>query len=387
MAYIYPSSAEVHDQWGSGVYVVPVYEEVHDTWSPPPASSWSSNLGLTHLGEPIVPISVGLSIDQDSPVWMADIVLSDVAAYQVIDLGDTLSLTVNGTDYTLICDGKSLSRSDVMPTLTIKAISPVALAGTAFAAPITLGASGPLGMAHATVSALLAPLTVSWSIVDWLLPTTAASLEATPLDLARQIVAAAGGLLESASDGSIIVRPAYPVDVPDFADSQSSAVALNDSHLLSVQDSIDASPRYDRWIIIGEEFIGAQMSLQLASEPVDADDPSTQRIRAWPWPWRTISLVHTGDSNTMLTAIGAVTEEYTELVEIQSGSGSVAHPVLALISATYQHVDLGNLASDGTAITSTIADYSLVWITYTSSTWQWTAHNAVPETIQFLAME
>lgn len=333
---------------------------------------------LTHAGTTTVPLSARLSIDQDSPVWLADIEIADLATYQSVAIGDDLALTIDDTEYALVCDGKAMTRDGIAPGLTLKAVSPVARLGSTFTAPTTLGT---ISTARATVERTLAQ-TVDWQIVDWVLPVTAESLEATPLDLARQIVAAAGGLLESRPDGSLVARYRYPVDIPDYATA--TATALTDADLLSQQDALDPGLRHDRWVIIGEDLDQATVKLE---ESVEGDDPTTHRVRAYPWPWRSVTLVHTGDSNTYLSPVGQIVETHEELIEIRAGTGTVSYPIASVDSVTYQHVDLGAVTTDGTTLTTATPGYSLLWIRYRANSWQWLVSNAQGEVIQFLAME
>lgn len=333
---------------------------------------------LAHASGSTVPLAASLSIDQDSPVWLADITLADLPDYQAIAIGDDLTLSLYGTEYALVCDGKTMTRDDIAPGLTLKAVSPVARLGSSFAVPTTLGA---ISTARATVERTLSQA-VDWQIVDWALPVTAESLEATPLDLARQIVAAAGGVLESRPDGSLVARPRYPVGIPDYATA--TVIALTDADLLGQQDSLDPSLRYDRWVIIGEDLTQSAIQIESAME---GEDPTTHRIRVYPWPWRSVTLAHTGDENTYLSSVGLVTETHEELIEIRAGTGSVSYPVTTLTSSGYQHVDLGAVTTDGTSITTAVAGYSLLRITYQARAWHWLVSNAQSETIQFLAME
>jgi hypothetical protein len=238
-------------------------------------------------------------------------------------------------------------------------------------------------MARAVVEDLLGQ-GIDWRLVDWRLPDDAVSLEGTPLELARTLVGAVGGLLESAPDGSLIARPAYPVSPPQWAGA--SAVTLTDRDRFSHRESAEAVDRRNRYVITSGSAGAAADQIQIASEPVEGD-PHAYRVRAYPYPWRPVTLGHTGDSATQIGARAELTIEHRELIEITGGSGSVQYPVDSLISAQYQHQSDGAVRADGTAITTAGGGYALVWITYRTRAWSWTVTNARDETIQFLAIE
>lgn len=172
-----------------------------------------------------------LSLDEDSPVWIAEeILLADAVAWGQIALGDTLQFRVLEETWTLRVDGKGLSRPHVGElTLSLSAVSPLAWLDAPYAAAITLDNGEGAVSAQATVAALVAPVgVVRWELDDWLIPAGAQAMsETTPLQAARAIVAAIGGLLESDPDGTPVARWRHPVSVPDYATATPDHVLLD----------------------------------------------------------------------------------------------------------------------------------------------------------------
>lgn len=319
--------------------------------------------------------------DEGSPVWLADLALSDVEDYAQIQIGDPLELVLFGATFNLICDGRRMSRGDDAPTYTLSAISPVARMGARWCKPVTLGT---VGMARATVERLLGQ-SVDWSLMDWMLPVSALALHAPPLDLARQIVGAVGGVIESNPDGSLRARPAYPVSVPDYP-SAAPVATLTDYDLLGHADSADVAALDNRFVIASGDPATTAAQIQIETEQ-DPDDPHAWTIRAFPHPWRPVDLVHTGDGAIHIGSRGEVWSDQDELVEIVAGSASLKYPSASLTASRYQYADLGRVTVVGREVTTAAPDYSLLAVQYRTRCWRWRATNARTETIQFLGVE
>lgn len=329
---------------------------------------------------PLRLLDASISQDDGSPFWLADLSLSDVEDYARIQIGDPLELTLWGVTFNLICDGRRFARGDDAP-YTLSAISPAALLGAPWSEPVTLGT---VGMARAVVELLLGQA-VDWRLVDWVLPASASELRAAPLDLARQIVAAVGGVIESNPDGSLRARPVYPVSPLEYA-SASPAAILTDRDLLGHSDSADVADLDNRFVITSGDPEATTDQVQVESEQ-DPNDPHAYTIRAYPHPWRQVDLVHTGDSATQIGARAEAWTDQDELIEIVAGSASLKYPSAAIVATRYQHADLGRVTVAGREVATAAPDYSLLNIQYRARCWEWRATNARTETIQFLAVE
>jgi hypothetical protein len=320
-----------------------------------------------------------ISADEGSAVWLAEFNLPSQADYAGIAIGDDLTLVLWGTPTALICDAKRMARGDDAPTFAISGISPVAALGNPWALPVALESPGT---AKAAVEALVGPVT--WQgLPDWALPPSVTAIEATPLEIARKIVAAAGGLLESGLDGGLIARHRYPVSAPDYPEQ--ILTPMTDRDLLGHSDSADGGAIQNRFIITsGEQPVGDAIQLEADQDP---DDPHAYTVRAYPWPWRAVSLVHTGDAATQIGPREQSTVEIQQLIEVEAGAASLSHPAYSVISAAYQYQDLGQVQADGTAVTTATQGFSQIDIRYHSRAWEWRVTNARTETIQFLAIE
>lgn len=329
---------------------------------------------LQHGGRTLIPLTVSLSADLGSPVWQADITLSDSTEYGPIRIGDALSLVIGDTTWSLLCDAKQRTRP---AGYTIKALSTLARLGAPWARPQALGA---VGLARAVCERLLGAV-IDWSIPDWSLPSSAASLIETPLTLARLIVAAAGGVLESRPDGALIARPLYPLS-PPTALGPVQAV-LTDAVLFGHSETIGAPEIANRYTVTSGDT-GSPVLIETVD---DAGDPTHRTVRAYPSPWLDLTLAHTGDAAVQIGARSEVRLSKTDHLAIVAGQGSTSFPLEAITTQVYRYVDLGVLTVTGQAIKTAIAEYSQLDLTYTARAWQWEVYHPRVETIQFLAVE
>ena len=325
----------------------------------------------------ISPLSVRLSTDTGSAVWTAEIARADAAGYSRISIGDAILIEIADTIWALICDQKNRTRPD---GYTLQALSPVAMYSEPWTVAVTLGTAG---MAQAACERLLEQ-DIDWALPDWRLPDSAAALSATPLALAQQIVAAVGGTLESLPDGSLRARPINPISPPTRL---SVVVAtLTDDHLIAHSESVGMTALANHYIITSgtSASIAATVQTEVIDDP---DDPTHRTVRAYPYPWRALTRVHTGDSLVRIGSASQTSQTCTETLEIVAGSATAQHPIQSVISAVYRYVNLGAVSHAGADITTASAEYSLLDITYRAPAWQWEVYDPRIESIQFLVME
>ena len=337
-------------------------------------------------GQSVQILAARLSADEESPVWIAEeIVIAERELWSAIQLGDLIQFSIHEETWLLRVDGKGMSRpqpGDML--LSISAVSPLAWLDTPYASAITLDNANEAVSARATVAALVASVgTLTWDIDDWLIPPGALAMtETTPLQAAREIVAAIGGLLESAPDGTPVARRRHPVTVPSYASATPDQV-IQDGDLFAFKVTAAPFAGFNRVVISNEDLNGedARDRLEYFDEDANAYDGE---MRAWPNPWRPVVLGHTGHPETVITALGERQHSHTELVEFVAGQGQVEYPVHTLTSVTWQHVDLGPVSAQGTTLTATVSEQSLALITYTTRTMDWRVGLDRDESVQFV---
>ena len=109
-------------------------------------------------------------------------------------------------------------------------------------------------------------------------------------------------------------------------------------------------------------------------------------VRAYPDPWRTnLRLTTTRDSGISIAETGTVNRQETEeLIEISEGRASVQYPIQAIVNVTWHDEDLGGVSFDGSDITTDIAGYSLMTITYTTRSINYSVSASAEIKAQFL---
>jgi hypothetical protein len=193
-----------------------------------------------------------------------------------------------------------------------------------------------------------------------------------------------GGVLESLPDGSLRARRAHPVSPPDYASAP--ATRLTDRDVLGAAEEADAVEIWDRFTVTSGSAIDASAEVQVEAHAVEGD-PQAFDVRAYPYPFRPVSLAHTGDAATEIGVRQSIYAVREELIELRAGAGSVAYPVETLLGVRYQYRALGAVTASGRELKAAVSDYSLAWVQYRTAGYQWRVTNARVETIQFLAME
>lgn len=263
-------------------------------------------------------------------------------------------------------------------------VSPVAWLDAPFAVPRRYCPASALS-AQAAVESLLG--SVDWQLPAWIIPAGRLLFDGvTPLAAARQIVAAIGGIVESNPDGTLICRRRHPVRRADY-ETAVVAHSLFDADVLSARAQIAPMRGFNRVTIANTESSGSGSADDRIEYVPDANDPRTGTVRAYPGRERPLLLTHTGHPNTVITPLGQVTRQETETVECIEGGASTRYPVTAIISSTWLHADLGAVRAEGQNLTSATAGYSLLRISYTTTSLDWRVALAVDEEVQFVLVD
>jgi hypothetical protein len=322
-----------------------------------------------------------LSCDEDSPVWIATVEIAQVADFAAVSIGDPITLVLGLETFALVVDGKTLSReSQTSQHCEVTAISPLALLDAPFAATTRYYQPGAVPASMA-VEELIGD--VDWQLPDWTIPAGRLLMEGvTPLAATRSVVAAIGGIIESNPDGTVVCRCRHPVSIPDYGQAP-VAHHLFDADVLASRAQIAPARGYNRVTLANEDGAsgGAADRIEYV---VDADDANQGTVRAYLAATRPVLLTHTGHPATVIAALGEVTRSESELIEFIEGRASTRYPVTALTSATWQHTDLGAVTADGQTLVSAVPGYSLLDLTYTTTSLNWRVTLAAAEEVQFV---
>lgn len=329
-------------------------------------------------------VEATLSCDEESPVWIARVEIAAITDFAAIGIGDTITLALGLETFVLVVDGKTLSRTSVAEQrMELTAVSPVALFDAPFADTIRYYEAGAVS-ARAAVEFLIG--SVDWSLPDWIIPAGRLMLEgATPLAAARNIVAAIGGIVESNPDGTVVCRHRHPVSIPQYGQAI-VAHSLFDADVMSAQAQIAPMRGYNRVTIANEEG-GAGTSADRIEYVADADDAYRGTVRAYLASQRAVVLAHTGHPSTVIATLGAITRTETETVEFIEGQASTRYPVTAIVNLAWQHTGLGDVTASGQSLMAATSGYSLLRITYTTTSLDWRVALPIDEEVQFVLVD
>lgn len=329
-------------------------------------------------------IEATLSCDEGSPVWMASIELASTEDFATIAIGDRVRLVLGLEVFELAVDGKTLSRSSASEQRAeITALSPLALLDAPFASTLRYYAAEPVS-ARSVVTDLIGA--VDWQLPDWIIPAGRLLLEGTtPLAAARSIVASIGGIIESQPDGSVVCRRRHPASIPDYPQA-AVAHALFDADVLSAQAQIAPLRGYNRVTVANEDGAGESTGDQLEYVPDEASS-TLGTVRATLGVYRPVVLAHTGHPATVVASLGAVVRRETETVEFIEGRARTRYPVTNIESLDWQHAVLGDVTYAGTRLDAAIAGYSLLRITYTTTSLNWRVGLSADEDVQFVLVD
>lgn len=339
---------------------------------------------LVWHGQRIRIVEATLSCDEESPVWIARVEIAAITDFAAIGIGDTITLALGPETFVLVVDGKTLSRTSVAEQrMELTAVSPVALLDAPFAGTIRYYEAGAVS-ARAAVELLIGP--VAWNLPDWIIPAGRLMLEgATPLAAARYVVAAIGGIVESNPDGSVVCRRRHTISIPQYG-TATVAHSLFDADVMSAQAQIAPIRGYNRVTLANDE-VGVGTSGDRIEYVADADDAYRGTVRAYLATARTVVLAHTGHPATVIATLGETTRTEIETVEFVEGRASTRYPVTAIVNLAWQHTGLGDVTASGQSLTAATAGYSLLRITYTTTSLDWRIALPIDEEVQFVLVD
>lgn len=326
-------------------------------------------------------LEASLSADEGSPYWLAEIRLAHRADYDQLEFGADVTLRLAGEEYALVVDNRSLALGESEDGMSISARSPLCRMDSPFARPGNYVNEAPID-ARALVGELLGP--VDWQLPIWTIPAGRVAFDrATPMAVATAIVGAVGGLLESAPDGGVICRPRHWVrpcsDGFDLSMTPAQTFSVHEAFAgLEVFDSITVSD--------GQDLVSDVAGSDVLEFVPDADDPLRGTVRAWPAPWRPVTLVHTS-RDVEIGPRAEAWEQQDETLEVIAGEAQARYPVDRVISQEWRYADLGLVQASGRQISAAGGGYSLIRLVYETRYFSWPVARSSAGDVQFLLME
>lgn len=297
-------------------------------------------------------LALTITADEDSPYWQCEVSLKDAQNYILFQRDTPFIISLLGTDFYFIVDSRTLQRTiddagNYQEVCTISGLSPLVRYASPRATKITKTWEMPT-LASTIVTELIG--SVTWNLVDWLIPAyRLAADHAAPLDVARQIVEAVGGLIESQPSGSVVCRHRWPTSIAELG---TAAVdhTFDERFIFSASEEPTQDELIDKVRIYDTEA-GFQDRLEYVPNKIGtANDPRHGVLYAFPSPWREglrmvttrPSTIHIGTMTEGTRAIVSGSETYPpELLTFTERTASTQYPIMSLTTLDWLDEDLG----------------------------------------------
>ncbi|MBF0448825.1 MAG: hypothetical protein HQL67_11545 [Magnetococcales bacterium] len=318
-------------------------------------------------------LSANLAIAEGDYAWTGSLELGDLASYQTVQVGDSITIELGGETFSMMVDNKTLNRNGVSrPQMVLSVISPTAR----FAFPL----AKPMEKAWvtATTSKTAAEEAVGesihWDLVDWAIPAERLSVfDASPIEVVRTIAETAGGLVETLPNGSLRVRHRFPVAVPQWDRTVVDHVLTDADDNLSSQESYVTRERINRVAVRGYLPANGNLSIQIDSRSDGLNrgrtvfyggttahflvhaDPTISNIGI---SSSSGSIFHNADQSYQITQ---------DIVFDNSNRTRLSQPVSTIDSVIWVGTDLGSLSleADGDTVTAVSSGVAIARITCT----------------------
>ncbi len=298
-------------------------------------------------------LDISITADENSPYWQCEMTLKDARDYVRFPRDAPFVIRLFGVDFSFIVDSRTLSRSiddsgNYLETCTIGGLSPLVAKARPRATRITETWTAP-ELASSIVEGLIG--SVTWNLVDWSVPSYRLAAErADPLEVAKQVVTAVGGLIESLPDGTVVCRHLWPTSIAAL-DSAVPDHSLDERVIYSASESPTQDELVDR-VRIHDGEASFQDRLEYVPNKIgENDDPRNGVLYAFVSPWREglrivttrPSKISVGPISEGTRTIGDDNPEYpSETVTFAERTGSTQYPVMSLTSLDGLDENLGS---------------------------------------------
>lgn len=334
-------------------------------------------------------------MDETDYIWQCEIDINDIECYERLSIQDRFTVHLGGESYSLIVDSKNRSRSrsstsdDVALSMQIKGVSPIALLGSPYASVIS-NTFSTARTARSIVEELLGE-TVTWEIIDWIIPPYRMSFEkVTPVEAAKMVTDAAGALIESDRDGSIRVRYKYPVSTELYDSVESVQIFTDTEHIYS---SVDG----DVYVTVLNKYRVRESSGTFGDTIEWIPDevlPDIGIAKVFPSPFRdSFTLTNNLQSAVIMEDLGFVVDTIVdEDIEFIDGVANIKYPIISMTSISWYTDSLGSVAYTprSRSLSAQIGinfGYALACISYTTESRQYRISASCGTKVQLLVTD
>lgn len=322
--------------------------------------------------------------DEGDYLWQCEFTVGSLSDYTLFLRDTPFEVDLYGERYAFVTDVKSMRREDMTEVdMRVSGVGlPAQLASPRYV-PFSKEYAVPM-LASEIVTDLVG--SVTWDMVDWVIPARRFTVEeADPINAARLIVEAAGGVLESRKDGTLLARPLFPVSLPDYPVTPPAHTLTDFKTNFSVDERFDLLELFNRYRIYDYEP-GYQDRIDY--EPFPEEGAVGGTLRGYPSPYREhVQIIHTWDNRVQLVPLGFQSRIEEEVVEIYEGQGETRFPIHEILDMTWYSQAMGlTFDSANTTIYSTdlAIHYGLVKLTYRTVALEYTTNAPPGVSVQYL---
>lgn len=329
--------------------------------------------------------------DEGDGLWKGTFTVAGMETYLASQLGVPATVQLGADTYFMFVDSRSLRMSG--PAQVDTEIALVS-AGSFLSEPRATLKSFAIDtdmLASQFADTLADPVGIDWEMPDWTLTAGVKSWDSVaPMTVLKELVEAAGGVIDALPSGRLVARPKFPVSPSGYL------TAVPDVTLYSVADALDITEEHTTLALYGTfRIMNEAAELQDMLEYVkDENDTSSLSgfLRAYPRPYRTnIELVHTSDANIILGAGQWVYRDEEQEIEILGGEGSVQFPIVSILSTVWNDNAAGVTISAGyyqnKVVVAGGSGYGLLKIKYRTLALVYGVRSLAADTSQFLLQE
>lgn len=269
-------------------------------------------VSLTLSGQNVPISSCELRFDADSPTTTA-LVTPALWPDHLPPVGTEVLLLIDGIEWLMVLtssDGQA--SAPVMVETSLQLASPCSRLENAEPVPLPFG-----GLASDIAAEAVAPLALTWSLPDWVLPPPLVATHLgtlSPLAVVKALAHAAGGLLLSLPSGDLLALPRQ-------------GGASNDLGCAIESERSVTTPQY-AGVRVRAHDPGAEIR-------VDGEWPGIRTLDVSVLPWRPVTTRLFAGNDASLSAPVEVLRETTEQIQIMDGVAELTSPLAELVSTEW----------------------------------------------------
>jgi hypothetical protein len=296
---------------------------------------------------------ISVSIDTESFVWSGQVTLIRYADYARLKTGEIIWVMLQGERFLFEVQPKSHNYTSAPEvSLSIRLASP----------SIRLGRekiSGEFMGFAKDICENIAGQPIQWDILNWHIPRGRLLVSGqTRIEVIRNVLWAAGGIIQCTPDGKLIARPLFKNAINRM---QPEIILTDTQHILSFSENFPDPTKY---------YNSVNLTNKQGDEPdhdytIDyIENEGVIRVYGEPWD-NSIRLSHTSPYPIFIGKGVERLIQTCQQVEFKEGSGTVSHPIHSISSVHWHTLSLNPVIFSGKNITTSGNGWGIADVKYT----------------------